>query len=294
MRILVSADLHYQPSQRDAYVEFAEWVAAQAPDCFILAGDVGHPLRLFQRGLQLFAGLRCPKLVIAGNHDLYRSDYDSRTLWEAHLPAVARAEGFHWLEEASMRLGDTGICGTLGWYDYSARAEYLPFAADAYRYLKKLVNHDADYIDWPWSDRAMARYLGKRFAARLAALEADQAVRRIVVVTHVPIFAHALPDYPQSELYSLQRAYLGNFTLGEVVRSHRKVTHVVSGHLHRHGSWQVAAAGGQINFAVIGSQKGRPAATLLHLPGEAAFMVDFSRVQTSDLSPFENRNLVHQ
>jgi predicted phosphohydrolase len=263
MRIVVSADLHYQPAERDAYVDFARWVADQAPDCFVLAGDVGHPLRLFQRGLQLFSNLRCPKLVIAGNHDVYRSDHDSRTLWEAHLPAVARAEGFHWLEASSVQLGDTGICGTMGWYDYSARANYLPFAVQDYRHLKKLVNHDADYVDWPWSDQAMAGYLGKRFAARLAALETDPTIRRVVVITHVPIFAHALPDYPQSELYSLQRAFLGNFTLGELVRGHTKVTHVVSGHLHRHGAWQVEGENGTIDFSVIGSQKGRPAAAIV-------------------------------
>ena len=86
MRILVSGDLHYQPATRPAYVAFAAWVRDQAPDCFILAGDVGHPLRLFRRGLDLFAQLDCPRLFIAGNHDLYRGEHDSRTLWERVLP----------------------------------------------------------------------------------------------------------------------------------------------------------------------------------------------------------------
>ncbi len=268
MRILVTADLHYQPSQRAAYLAFARQMEAQAPDCFILAGDVGHPLRLFRRGLQLFANLHCPRLLIAGNHDVYRGDHDSRTLWEAQLPAVAHEEGFVWLEESVLRLGRVGICGTLGWYDYSARSPHLPFAAADYPHLKKLVNHDADYIDWPWSDRAMARFLAKRFAGRLAALEADAGVEQIVVVTHMPIFAPALPPYPQSELYSLQRAYLGNFTLGELVQQHPKVTHVVSGHLHRGGEWRIDRSGAQtdIQFHLVGSEKGRPSAVTLTLP----------------------------
>ena len=105
MRVLVTADLHYQPSCRATYVEFARWVAEQQPDCLILAGDVGHPLRLFRRGLQLFSHLTCPRLLITGNHDLYRSEVDSRTLWEVDLPAIAAEEGFHWLEERSVRLG---------------------------------------------------------------------------------------------------------------------------------------------------------------------------------------------
>jgi predicted phosphohydrolase len=267
IRILVTADLHYQPALRAAYLSFARWVEDQAPDCLILAGDVGHPLRLFQRGLQLFAGLRCPRLLIAGNHDVYRSDHSSRALWESYLPAAAREEGFTWLEDEAVRLGPVGICGTLGWYDYSTRAEYLPFGADDYRQIKKLVNHDADYVDWPWSDRAMARYLAKRFATRLANLEDDPGVQQIVVVTHMPIFAPALPDYPQSEIYSLQRAYLGNLTLDELVRRHSKVSHVVSGHLHRHGEWHIDGPQHTIDFRVIGSQKGKPAAALLTLPG---------------------------
>jgi predicted phosphohydrolase len=268
MRVLVTADLHYKPSRRADYMAFAQWAAALAPDCFVLGGDVGHPLRLFRRGLQLFSRLSCPKLLVAGNHDVYRSDYDSRTLWEAQLPAVAREEGFVWLEDTVWRFGAVAVCGTMAWYDYSARSLHLPFASEDYPHLKKLVNHDADYVDWPWSDRAMARFLGKRFAGRLAALQADPTIDQVVVVTHVPIFAAALPPYPQSEIYSLQRAYLGNFTLGDLVLQHGKVTHVVSGHLHRAGHWQISRDGAQpaISFHVVGSEKGQPGAVLLTLP----------------------------
>jgi predicted phosphohydrolase len=272
MRILVTADLHYAPSRRADYLAFARRVEEMTPDCFVLAGDVGHPLRLFRRGLQLFERLACPRLLIAGNHDVYRSanqtgedaGCDSRSLWESLLPAVARDAGFTWLEDTTVRLGAVAVCGTLGWYDYSAASPHLPFAVEDYRQIKKLVNHDADYIDWPWSDRAMARFLARRFAGRLAALEADPAVENIVVVTHMPIFPPALPPYPQSEIYSLQRAYLGNFTLGELVQGHAKVSHVVSGHLHRAGQWRIERGSApEIQFHLVGSDKGRPGAVVL-------------------------------
>jgi predicted phosphohydrolase len=275
MRILVTADLHYAPSRRANYLAFARQVEEMAPDCFVLAGDVGHPLRLFRRGLQLFERLTCPRLLIAGNHDVYRSagsageaaDWDSRSLWEVQLPAIAREEGFIWLEDTVERLGSVAVCGTLGWYDYSARSPHLPFAVEDYPHLKQLVNHDADFIDWPWSDRAMARFLARRFSARLAALESDPGIEQIVVVTHVPIFPPALPPYPQSEIYSLQRAYLGNFTLGELVQGHAKVSHVVSGHLHRAGQWRIDRPGGapDIQFHLVGSEKGRPSAVMLEV-----------------------------
>lgn len=275
MRILITADLHYAPSRRAEYLAFARQVEELAPDCFVLAGDVGHPLRLFRRGLQLFERLNCPRLLIAGNHDVYRgaaqagedAALGSRALWEAHLPAAAREEGFVWLEDATWRQGPVAVCGTLGWYDYSARSPHLPFAAEDYGHLKKLVNHDADYIDWPWSDRAIARYLARGFSTRLRALESDPTVQQIVVVTHVPIFPPALPPYPQNEVYSLQRAYLGNFTLGELVQEHSKVSHVVSGHLHRAGEWRIGREGSRrdIQFSLVGSEKGRPGMVMVEL-----------------------------
>ena len=161
--------------------------------------------------------------------------------------------------------GAIGIVGTMAWYDYSSRAPQAAYSDADYRLLKRMVNHDADFIDWPWSDVAMARFLGRRFAARLAGLVNNPKVDRIVVVTHVPIFPEALPHYPESEFYSLMRAYLGNFTLGELVRQQPKVTHVVSGHIHHRGHWIIAGEHGPIDFRLVGSHRGAPAAVVLEL-----------------------------
>lgn len=265
MRVVVTADLHYRPADRHRYLDLVQHIAAQRPDCLIVAGDVGHPLRLFQRGLELFDGLTCPKLFVAGNHDLYRSEYDSRTLWEHVLPESARRAGFIWLEGQTVQLGRVGICGTLGWYDYSTRSEHLAIPASAYPQLKTLVNHDADYVDWPWSDQAMARYLQRGFDRRLAALAADSTVERILVITHMPIFDAAIPIYPQSEVWSLLRAYMGNLALGEHVRACPKVTHVVSGHLHRSGAWRITGGAGEIDCRVVGTLDDFPTCVTLAL-----------------------------
>ncbi len=128
-----------------------------------------------------------------------------------------------------------------------------------------MVNHDADYINWPWSDQAMARFLSKRFTGRLSDLETNPQVQQIVVVTHMPIFASAIPEYPESEFWSLLRAYMGNLTLGDVVRQSSKVTHVVSGHIHRTGQWRLPGARGAIDVRLVGSRRGQPQATVLDL-----------------------------
>lgn len=283
MRILITADLHYRPSQREAFVAFADWVQAQQPDCLVIAGDTGHPLRLFRRALQLFAGLDCLKLLLAGNHDLYRGEVGSRMLWEQALPDASREEGFVWLEDEVIRLPlggaqksdfseetgvlrrDIAIVGTMGWYDYSSRAPHLDLDDAALRAMKRLVNHDADYIDWPWSDVAMARYLARRFAGRLRCAADNPAVSQVLVVTHVPIFEQAVPNHPESEFWSLLRASMGNFTLGELVRRMPKVTHVVSGHIHHAGCWIVPGDFGPIDFRLVGSQKAAPHAVVLDL-----------------------------
>lgn len=109
----------------------------------------------------------------------------------------------------------------------------------------------------------MARYLQRRFAARLACLVENPDVHRIVVVTHVPIFPEVLPHHLESEFYSLLRTYLGNFTLGDFVRRQPKVTHVVSGHIHHRGHWTIAGAHGPIDFRLVGSLQGAPAAVVL-------------------------------
>ena len=267
MRAVVTSDLHYRPALRPRYAELVRRIADLQPDCLIVAGDVGHPLRLFRRGLQLFAGVPCRKFFVPGNHDLYCGEHDSRTLWESVLPEAAQQAGFECLEERAVCIGSVGLCGTMGWYDYSTRAPHLELPLDAYPALKAAVNHDADYVDWPWSDRAMARFLTRRFGRRLDALDADPAVAQVIVVTHMPIFDAVVPTYPQSDFWSVQRAYMGNLALGHAVRASAKVTHVVSGHIHRGGAWQIAGAGGTIDCRVVGVSADLPGIVMLDLPG---------------------------
>ncbi|NTV62638.1 MAG: metallophosphoesterase [Oscillochloris sp.] len=252
MRILITADLHYRPANRAAYLAFAESLRAAEPDCFIIAGDVGHPLRLFRQTLRLFRDLPCPRLLVAGNHDVYRGEHSSQDLWQIHLPQTTRDEGFVWLESERARVGGLAICGTMAWYDYSSRSPYLAHSSADYRALKVQVSHDADYVDWPWSDVAMARYLARGLTHHLDDCEADPSVEHVLVVTHMPIIASAIPDYPAHSRWSLIRAYLGNLSLGEQVVGYRKVTHIVSGHLHQPSAWTIAGPHGPISCHIVG------------------------------------------
>ncbi len=281
MRLVIASDLHYSPAHEGIHRHFAATVAALRPDCFVIAGDVGATPARFRTALRIHAQHPCPRLVLPGNHDLYVHPLrpahtpnakgapptaDSRTLWLDLLPRIAAEEGFGWLETEALVAGSTAICGNMAWYDYSSAPAHLGLDDDQLRSFKALVNHDADYIRWPWSDRAVARTLARRLAAQMATLQANPAVARIVVVTHMPPFAQAIPVHPESEYWSLVSAYLGNYTLGAWLRAQPKVSHVVSGHLHRGGSWQVAGDHGPIHFAVVESRAGAPGYVMLELP----------------------------
>ena len=266
MRIVVATDLHYHTRWEKALQGFAQQVRDAEPDCFILAGDIGHPLDNFRRGLALFADLDCPRLALAGNHDLWAGKYDSQTLWDQVLEATAREAGFVWLERDNVRLGSLGICGTLGWYDYSAREPGLEISDEDYYVNKGMFNNDGNYVDWERSDQEFAAQIVEGFSVRLSALCDDPSVTQILVATHVPPFEENLVRKPDDFAWAFGNAYFGNLTLGQAIVRCPKVSHVVSGHTHYGGRWQITTPHGLIESYVVGSDYGQPASVVLDFP----------------------------
>src|SRR5690606_825719 len=65
-----------------------------------------------------------PKLFVAGNHELWTRNRDSRSIYDDALPQRLRALGWHWLEAEPFATRSAAIVGSIGWYDYSfARPE---------------------------------------------------------------------------------------------------------------------------------------------------------------------------
>lgn len=266
MKVVVTADLHFHPAWSQVLERFARQVQGERPDCFILAGDVGHPLTNFQRGLALFSGLSCLRLALAGNHDVWSGPHDSQSLWDHLLQEAAQQAGFGWLDRENFRLGSLGICGTLGWYDYSAQEPSLGLNDRDYFINKGMFNNDGNYVDWASSDQEFAAHILGEFSSRLAALCQDGAVTQILVVTHVPAFRENLVHKPGDMMWSFNNAFAGNLTLGQAISRCPKVSHVVSGHMHQGGHWQVPAPHGIIESYVVGSDYGRPAYLVLDFP----------------------------
>ncbi|MFW6162767.1 MAG: metallophosphoesterase, partial [Planctomycetota bacterium] len=202
MRVLVTADLHYDfERDRPQVHAVAERMCAEAADVLVLAGDLfALDPAVLAECLRLFDGFEGEKLLVAGNHDLWtRPGGDSYQLYDAVIPALAEACGFHDLDVEPKVVGDVGFVGTVGWYDYSFRDKSLGIplrfyeakAAPGYCRASLELRHllegdeslparamaassywnDGRMIHWDMDDRAFNALTLKRLQAQLQAVE---------------------------------------------------------------------------------------------------------------------------
>jgi len=261
VRILVTSDLHVEVSGVEPIRRLVAGMTRENPDLVVLAGDLGNPSWIFEQCLTCFLRVGAPVAVLAGNHDLWTStDESSEALYQSILPEITRSMGFHWLEDEPLVLDEgIGLCGSIGWYDYSARAPELGQTIDEVVALKPRFAMDAVRMDWERSDEAFAADCRERLVAQAATLEADPRVERILAVTHVPIFENQIDRRPGNLFWSQGNAYFGHLTLGEKLAPFRKLSHVISGHTHVGMNGVLERAGAPpIATAVVSSDYQRP------------------------------------
>jgi hypothetical protein len=235
VKLAITSDLHLPITKDERIVTLAGEIKAFGPDALIVAGDLGESLADGERCLRLLREqVSAPIWVLAGNHDVWaRPPHDSRALWLEQFPALVRARGCRYLEGTAFVMNGIAVAGTIAWYDYSAadptvKASALQFAQQKFHY-----NADALRIDWEWSDPEFAEKVGVPFLSQLDHLESDPAVKRIVVVTHMPLVEGQMHRELDDPRWGFSNAYFGNLTLGNKVLAHRKVSHIFSGHTHR-------------------------------------------------------------
>jgi 3',5'-cyclic AMP phosphodiesterase CpdA len=273
VRIAITSDLHYDPKGRltkPLLIQgLAGQIAAEEPDAVILAGDLAHGRRGFEECLSCFTTIRVPLAVIAGNHDIWADEeegYSSDELWGHILERTTRQHGALWLEKEKLVLGETGIVGSLAWYDYSAVDPSIGTNEDFLEAMKSSLNNDANWIDWDRNDRDFAKELNQAMLVRLQELAADPQIFNILVVTHVPIVEQQIVRKPQDRRWGLSNAYFGNLTLGREVMKQPKVRAIVSGHTHVGKQVRVTRDNlSDVDVRVIDSDYGSPAYTMLTL-----------------------------
>jgi predicted phosphohydrolase len=274
MRILLTADLHYNHlrSKPLADAVIVEMNRAGG-DVLVVIGDTAtHEGDAFERCLSRF-NFAGPKLIVAGNHELWTNRDDSYALFTEELPRRAAALGWHWLETQPFVSGDLAIAGTVGWYDYSFAQASLeiprrfyehkvsPGAAaylGSYQHLIDDVDdlspraleivarwNDGRYVKLHRGDREFLAECTTRLDAQLASLA---SVRHVVAITHHLPFRELLPP-PSNAQWDFAKAYLGADALGRVLLHHPNVRHAFCGHSH----FPAEAAVGHLRAVNIGS-----------------------------------------
>lgn len=228
------------------------------PDIILIAGDTGEPAEDFDKCLSLFSGLPCPIGIVIGNHDVYATDgKHSEDLWVNILPGIVKKHGLIWMEEENIVIGDTAFVGTLAWYDYSSKDPHYPLPDDYFFLNKKKFVSDGKYINWKRKDTEFAAELRDGLLKRLSRAEEDPNIKKVVVVTHVPLFREQMVGYSSDD--RVADAYFGNMTLGKDVMNFSKVTDVISGHTHR----PVEKKLGNINVRIVPGDYRKPEFILL-------------------------------
>jgi 3',5'-cyclic AMP phosphodiesterase CpdA len=269
MRILVASDLHLESTGAEHIRRLVAGMEREEPEMVILGGDLGNPPHLFRECLRLFSLLRCPVAVLAGNHDVWsKNGFSSERLFQIVLPGMVRECGYHWLEEGPVVAGSVAVAGSIGWYDYSASDPEFRLSTEQIRHAKPRYAADAMYVNWHYSDEQFADECRERLKAQLAQLEANPAVREVLVVTHMPVFPEQIDQRPEDPEWRRGNAYFAHYTLGERIKRFAKVRYVVSGHTHVGLNGVVERPGmDPIATAVVPSDYGRPRWITLDIAG---------------------------
>ncbi|MGF1505542.1 MAG: metallophosphoesterase [Anaerolineae bacterium] len=266
MRIIVTSDLHFHIPWHDTLKAFAKQLEALEADLFIIAGDLGEPLEMFNLCLKTFSRVSDHRAALAGNHDVWHraGPNSSRDLWDTYLSRAAQKFDYHWLDERALVVGGLGIAGSIAWYDYSGGHPDVNLHGDEYEQVKPMISNDGNYIDWGWSDREFAALVGEELEERLQMLSERDDVTDILVVTHVPLFDGTQRYEEDGSNRIIANAYYANLTLGQRVLTYPKVRMAVSGHVHVERQLSVSRNGSApLPVYTNPSDYGNPAALLI-------------------------------
>jgi len=246
LRIAYTSDLHVDISQRNRELVpyLGEVLKIIDPDVFIIAGDVSPELGDLEYALECFSGLKCPKLFIPGNQDIWvlseemqELGHDSYEKYYFYLPDVCRRNQFIPLWMEPIALAGVGFVGSIGWYDHAGPGGESSAPPRAYHYLLDSIWNDMRWACWSdislmmegslWParrpDAEVAREFNLRLDQDIEGFERDSLVSEIVVVTHYP---------PFGELSVEGVPFPGSHDTAGILLSHGKVTISISGHIH--------------------------------------------------------------
>lgn len=269
MRLAYTSDLHADLCTHNAglLTHLAAYLQEQAPDIFIIAGDLAETVGAVEASLSVFADVPGERLYLAGNHDLFaegltgvhepraegvRGALTSQDKFETALPQAASRAGFRYLGLEPLRFGNTAIVGVPGWFDFTLRDPALDgvVSLQAYRagQWRGTRAYDRGHVLWPTALQHVVA--GGQPASVAGAWAGDEEILEVMVrclesqlvsaaeVSHVVAVIHVLPfaELVRRDEFGVNGffdAYLGSARLGSCLQGDARVRVLISGHQHR-------------------------------------------------------------
>ncbi|MBK8012602.1 MAG: metallophosphoesterase family protein [Deltaproteobacteria bacterium] len=270
MLIASVSDLHTDfPENRTLIPRLAAEIYRRGARVIVLAGDVSHRDERIDRALRAFGELGARVVYVPGNHDLWfkvenapeRPDLDTWHRYHQGLRVLAERAGAHYLPSGPLRIGDVALVGSCGWYDYSFVLDPIRAALDPGDFGRKRLQgwmwSDARFIAFRDEQRALmadtdvARRMECELTAQIREVDADDAIRHVVAVTHHQAFSASVRRTGTLP-WEFFNAFMGSEALGRAILTSPKMRVAIYGHTHTVGEQHVSG------IRVFGTPLGYP------------------------------------
>jgi len=266
-KIAITADLHYGTHMGgDELENYVDDLNKKGVDVLIIGGDLasaGADSGDFIEAVSVLSSFGGKVLFVPGNHDLWTKSGNSFELLNRKIPAILKKYGIHSLQGNPFQVGNLGIVGSVGWYDYSFRKVpenfkkkfedyYFMFSKDRIvrweqietrdykirqcavsldkKHWQKSIWQDKRYVRWKFTDEKFLTYCIENLKKDI--LEVYREAAEIMVITHHLPFVEFVPDIPDP-VWSFHRAFLGSSEMGKLLMDFPKVRYAFFGHSHR-------------------------------------------------------------
>lgn len=240
-RIAWSTDIHLNFLGTQQIETFLQSVKTQAPDIYIISGDIGEAPSIYDYLRRIADTLDIPIYFVLGNHDFYHGGIPH--VRAGIVTLIQDVENLHWLNaEAVVKLNDdTALVGHDGWGD-GRYGDFLnsSVALNDYVMIQELSNISPDVR------LAELKKLGDEGGDHIREVlpQACESYKHVYVVTHAPPFQEAC--WHEGTSATDDNPYLPHFTckaigdaLLEIAPKYPdcKIT-VLCGHTHGEGTYQ--------------------------------------------------------
>ncbi|MCY3412161.1 MAG: metallophosphoesterase [Candidatus Heimdallarchaeota archaeon] len=190
-------------------------------DMLIIAGDIAGRKQYIRDFFKGTKDLEMHKIYVPGNHDLWASN--GKSSWELFikdLPDIARSNDWHYLPRSPLKINNTLIIGSPGWYDYSTRNRDLDKFVNYNDYQNKeyqgMVWADRDHARFSMSDEKVSNLFLDQLQKDFESLYTDET--QVIVVTHIVPYMDKVISRGK-ESWNFFSAYMGNRNYGKFIDS---------------------------------------------------------------------------